>query len=189
MSGIECERRQNRSNVGGEVAGEVFAHPRRVVARVEKLHVRGGEEGAQSVVPAACDVAKHRVGSCAHGGQLFVDRQSVRRLGSQPCPELARERRHADHEELVEVVRRDRQEFHPLEQRMRIGPRLIQHAFVECQPAQLAIDVETGIGQLLDAGFGLNGSVLRVLGHRRSQDSINRPLHPRPGSLVNSSCS
>jgi hypothetical protein len=46
----------------------------------------------------------------------------------------------ADHEEFVEVVRRDRQEAQLLEQRMAEVPRLFQDAAVELQPGQLAID-------------------------------------------------
>ena len=46
----------------------------------------------------------------------------------------------ADLEELVEVRRADRQEPQPLEQRVRRVARLFEHALVEIEPAQLAID-------------------------------------------------
>jgi hypothetical protein len=46
------------------------------------------------------------------------------------------------HEELVEVRAEDRQELHPLEQRVALVERLAQHAGVEVEPAQLAVDEE-----------------------------------------------
>ena len=46
-----------------------------------------------------------------------------------------------DHEEFVEIVGRDRQEAKPLEQRVARVARLIEHAPVERQPAQLAVEI------------------------------------------------
>src|SRR5262249_49932924 len=45
-----------------------------------------------------------------------------------------------DHEELVEVAGRDRQEADPLQQRVVGVLRLLQHATIEIQPGQLAIE-------------------------------------------------
>ena len=57
---------------------------------------------------------------------------------------LALEAGDADHEEFVEVVGRDRQEAHPLEQRMVGVLGLLQHAPVELQPGQFAVDEAAG---------------------------------------------
>ena len=46
----------------------------------------------------------------------------------------------ADHEEFVEVVGRDREEPHPLEQRMGGVFGLFEHPAIEMQPGQLAVD-------------------------------------------------
>jgi hypothetical protein len=46
---------------------------------------------------------------------------------------------HAHHEELVEVVRVDREELHPLEQRRALIVRQLQHALVELKPGELAV--------------------------------------------------
>jgi hypothetical protein len=47
----------------------------------------------------------------------------------------------AHHVEFVEVVGGDGQEFHALEQRMRVVACLCEDAAVEPQPAQLAIEI------------------------------------------------
>jgi hypothetical protein len=47
----------------------------------------------------------------------------------------------ADLEELVEVAGEDRQEADALEQRVALVHRLVQHALVEVEPRQLAVDV------------------------------------------------
>ena len=46
-----------------------------------------------------------------------------------------------DHVEFVEVAVGDRQKPHPFEQRVSRIPRLFEHALVEREPGQLAIDV------------------------------------------------
>ena len=46
---------------------------------------------------------------------------------------------HAHHEELVEVVRVDREELHPLEQRRALVLGQLQHALVELEPGDLAV--------------------------------------------------
>ena len=47
---------------------------------------------------------------------------------------------HADEEELVQIRTDDGQELHPLQQRHVVGQPFPQHAVVELQPAQLAVD-------------------------------------------------
>ena len=54
----------------------------------------------------------------------------------------------AHHEELVEVRRVDRAELHALEQRHPLVLGQLQHALVEVQPGQLAVQVERGVVQV-----------------------------------------
>ena len=54
----------------------------------------------------------------------------------------------AHHEELVEVVRRDRGELQALEQRDVGVLGELEHALVELQPRQLAVEVQLGIGEV-----------------------------------------
>ncbi len=53
-----------------------------------------------------------------------------------------------DFEEFVEVAGEDQQELEPLEQRVGLIERLFQHADVELQLRQLAMDVETAVIQI-----------------------------------------
>ena len=50
----------------------------------------------------------------------------------------------ADHEELVEIVGRYRQEPDPLQQRVAGIDRFLEHAAIEMQPGQFAIDEALG---------------------------------------------
>ena len=72
--------------------------------------------------------------------QLLLGGQAVDRDVFDAGAELLEDGRDAHHEELVEVGAGDGQELDALEQRMRRVLRLRQHALVERQPAQLAID-------------------------------------------------
>src|SRR4030095_16059193 len=73
----------------------------------------------------------------------------------------------AHHIELIEVVRRDRQKAQPLEQRMRRVLGLAEHAFVEREPRQLAVDEALLVGQggdraLAGDGLGCHGEDLSL---------------------------
>ena len=46
-----------------------------------------------------------------------------------------------DHEEFVEIARRDRQEPHPLEQRVTRVASFLEYPAVECEPAELAVEI------------------------------------------------
>ena len=80
---------------------------------------------ASSSIAVSCWRGGHAVGGA------FLDAQRLVRLQAGD----------ADHEEFVEVAGRDRQEAQPLEQRMMRVARFLQHAPVEGQPAQLAIEI------------------------------------------------
>ena len=81
-----------------------------------------------------------RVHALRHGRQRLSRGQPVGRgaLVSRPDPLL--QVRHPDHEELVQVRAEDRQELDALQQRKRRILGLLQHAAVEIEPRQLAVD-------------------------------------------------
>ena len=61
---------------------------------------------------------------------------------------LALEAGDPDHEEFVEIAARDGQEAQPLEQRVGGVARFLEHAAVERQPAQLAVEItRSGLGR------------------------------------------
>ncbi|MNJ39056.1 hypothetical protein D3C77_339190 [compost metagenome] len=78
--------------------------------------------------------------------QLLGRGQAVGRDHPHPLAHLALQAGHAGHEELVQIVGRDGQEAHPLQQRVAFVGRLFQHPAVEGQPRQLAVDEALGRG-------------------------------------------
>ena len=67
--------------------------------------------------------------------------QAVGRRARVACRDLLLQAGDADLEELVEVAGEDGQEAHALEQRVALVDGLVQHAVVELEPRQLAVDV------------------------------------------------
>jgi hypothetical protein len=145
---IEGERGQHREDVGAEEAGEVLVDRRREVGDVEEVHAFGGEQRPQRVVPAARQAAHHRQRPAADGHQLLLGVQPVGREILDAGAVLLEQRRQPHHEELVQVGRRDAEELDPLQQRVGGVPGLGQHALVELEPGQLAIQVERGIREV-----------------------------------------
>src|SRR3712207_8029033 len=79
----------------------------------------------------------------------------------------------ADHVELVEVAGEDRQELHPLQQGEGVVLRQLEHAGVEVQPRQLAVDVPVGGGAGAGRGHGL---IVPQTGCRRGGERGSRPI-------------
>ena len=79
-------------------------------------------------------------GALADGDELLGRGHAVvaeqRRAGLQHVDQAG----HPDHVEFVEVVGRDRQEAHALEQRLALVAGLLEHPHVEGQPRQFTID-------------------------------------------------
>src|SRR5579859_2687426 len=106
--------------------------------------------------------------------ELLHRQQPVLARRLDPGIDLAAQARHAHHVEFVEIVRRDRQEPQPLEQRVALVVGLFKHPFVERQPRKLAIDEPTLRGRFDLGDAGGRGS----RGH--GQVSIGRG--PPPGA-------
>ena len=80
--------------------------------------------------------------------ELLFGRASVRAFQRDAFAHLAGQPGDADHEELVEVAGRDRQEAHALQQRVMLVVRFLQHTPVELQPGKLAVDETVRIAAL-----------------------------------------
>jgi hypothetical protein len=93
--------------------------------------------------------------------ELRLGSHAVGRALHDPGRHLTLESCHAHLEELVQVATTDRQELEPLQERGAVVQRLVQHAAIELQPGQLAIDVERWVPQV-ERGWG--GGELQV-GH------------------------
>jgi len=82
--------------------------------------------------------------------KLFLERPHKLR---QTCAKTG----DAHHKKLVQVVRRDRQELEPFEQRVAAVRRLFKDAAVKIQPGQLAVDKAIGAGGEVRSGPPLVG--------------------------------
>ena len=151
MARIERERREHRADLAREVAAQVLAHRRRPRVLVEKRNLIRLEQLAK-LDPRRGLIAQHLARARAHRLELLLGVVSIRSDVLDFLAQLLQRRRHADHEELVEVRAGDRQELHALEQRMGRVARLREHTFVELEPAQLAVDVERWILEVCRIG-------------------------------------
>ena len=79
--------------------------------------------------------------------ELFGRRQAIGGQDPDPLANLALQAGDPGHEELVEVVGRDRQDPQPLQQRVRRVRGLLEHPAVELQPGNLAIEKSRRRGQ------------------------------------------
>jgi hypothetical protein len=73
--------------------------------------------------------------------------------------DLVVQARDADHEELVEVGGHDRAELRALQQRHAVVLGELEHALVELQPGQLAVEVQLGGGEVRLGGDALGAGV------------------------------
>ena len=106
----------------------------------EHLHAGLGELRAE-VQPDGLLHVGEPVGAGGDGGELLRGREPVGRAVLDRLHLLALQRGDAVHEEFVEVVARDREEAQALQQRMGAVARLVQHALVERDPGERAVEV------------------------------------------------
>ncbi len=144
MRRVERLRRQDREELLAELSlepGEIFARQRLVDRpRAEHRDARFGELAAQ-VAPHVALARHQRIGLGDDRRELLTRGQPVVRQPGDVLQLLALEAGHADHEEFVEVRSRDRQEADALEQRMRGVARFLEHAAVEREPGELAVEI------------------------------------------------
>ncbi len=142
MAGVEGQRRQQRKDLRMEIRGQVATDRIGVVRRIEKADALFGQGRSELRLPAGCRILQHPGGSLAYRRQQRRDGHAVDRGSIDGArAQLPEERGDADHEELVEVRRRDREELDALQQWMGVVERLVEDALVEIEPAQLPVDV------------------------------------------------
>jgi hypothetical protein len=143
VRGVNRERRQDRENAVQEILiepGTLVLGDLRAIDKNDALM----QQVVAQFAPARLLVAgqgRHRL---VDAGELLRRRQAVGALGGDAGPDLTAQARHPDHEELVEIVGRNRQKTQALQQRVARILRLLQDAPVEVQPGQLAIDETLG---------------------------------------------
>src|SRR3984893_1269024 len=140
MRRVDRDRRQNRK----QPVDKQLPEPRAVVARQRFVVENGNALGTQAFLqigPAALLSLNQTPSDFGDRGQLLIRGQSVIALHGNSAGRQFVEAGDPHHVEFVEVAIGDRQEPHPLEQRMTRTARLLENALVKGQPGQLAVDV------------------------------------------------
>jgi hypothetical protein len=160
MGGVQPDRRHQRRHFRAEIA----AHPQLLFLRplvaprdadVVRGQLRQDALVEDRVLPLdllvrdRADLGQHLPWRHAVGAGLFALQR-----------DLALQSRHADLEELVHVAREDQQELQAFQQRRALVQRLVQHAGVEREQRQLAVDVQPPLAEVGHRGGG------RIIGRR-----------------------
>ena len=138
MGGIDRERRQHREDLAPEVVGQPVMLARRELVGVDHVHVGRRQFGAQ-LSPASLLFGHELGGGGIDLNQGFGRRPSIRRPPIHAGGNLAHQRRHPDHVELVEVRARDREEVHALQQRVMRLAGFAEDTPVERDPGQFPV--------------------------------------------------
>ncbi len=151
MGRVDRQRGEHREDPVGEevlhlllfVDSEVAQRSRAILerrGRPSRRHGRADRGGASAPGTRARSTPAPRAASSACGRYGDAGRQP----SLQPCD--------SHHEELVEIAREDREEPRPLEQREVLVGGELEHARVEAQPGDLAVE-EPAIGQVVVGRF------------------------------------
>ena len=155
MRGIDGQRGEDRIHLGAEVAahpGELGAGELGPGLEDEVLALEGGQE---MVAPAAVLLLDDRCHHEMDAAELFAGAEAVEAGVDDAGIHLLDEAGHADLEELVQVGADDGEELEPLQEWMVGVPGLLEHAAVEGQPAQLAVEKQSlGRHRWRGRGFG-----------------------------------
>ena len=146
----DAERRQHREDLAlveavelGQLLALAVGHP----ADVDALR---RERRSDDLPPEARQLARQPLDPRADRGERLARRQPVVRAHREARGGLIHQPRDAHHEELVQVRGEDRAELDALEQRHALVRGQLQHALVEVEPRQLAVEQRrrSGSGRL-----------------------------------------
>ena len=142
MGGIEPDRRQHRHHLAEEVGLDPFGLGRGEIGAPQEADALVGQPRQDFLVQQLVLRVDQLVGFRGHLAEHLVGPHALRADRRRAGLDLGLESRDADFEELVEIAADDAQETQPLEQRRRAVCRLRQHAPVERELAQLAVEIE-----------------------------------------------
>ena len=140
MRRVEADRRQHRQQLAEVAIADPLALLRRPFLAAGEDHAFTRERRQYHLVQELVLVGDQRVRLAAHRLEHFGGAPRIRAGIVQAELDALLETGDADLEELVEVRRDDGDEAQPLEQRHRVVGRLRQHAAIERELAELAVD-------------------------------------------------
>ena len=150
MARIDGQRRQHGQERPAEVVPEEALLLLACLLGAEEHDAFRGEQRLDLLEEAAVLLLHQLVHAVGDGGQRLADREPVRPRRLIAGPDAPLQRRHADHEGLVQVRAEDGEELHPLKQGHARVLRLLEYAPVELEPRQLTIDERVRVHVSLD---------------------------------------
>ena len=151
-------RGRSRGGTGrGGACGRRRSGPRRRAGRCRVAASAGSTSSRRHAVllgDQLADASRLICSSCSPRRHAGRPRS---RSGCRPAPSAAAA--DADHEELVEVRAEDGEELEPLQQRHGRVLGLFEHAAVELEPAQFAVDVQRRVVEVGRVGRQLHGAL------------------------------
>ena len=181
-AGVEGQRREHGERAAVEVGVGGLALGLVELGEVVDVHAGRGELRQDVVRPGLARLAHEPVGELAAGDELLGRRHAVDREVGDAGLDLLAQAGDAHHEELAQVRAQDREELDALDQRVALVLGLFEHAALEGQHAELAVDVEGAVGEV-DGGGRFGGGrrpggrgrlVRRVAGTGRGARSAGR---------------
>ena len=151
MRRVQAQRRQHRHDLVAEVRAQPAGLPRVPAVAAEHAHARLGQAGAQHLVPALV-LRIHQLGGAVVDPVEHGRRAHAVRARRQAEIQRVAHGGGADLEELVQVGAGDAQEAQPLQQRHGRILCLGQHAEIEVQLRQFAVQVQRGVTQHVVGG-------------------------------------
>ena len=139
MRRIDGKRREKRKNLAQEVILKPDLFLFADIRSINKDYAIFSES-VPELAPTLLLIARQQAHGLADARELLGRGEPIRTLDADARPQQPFQAGHTDHEELVQIVRRDRQKPHTLQQRMRFIHGFLEHPTVELQPRQLAID-------------------------------------------------
>ncbi len=144
VRGIDRQRRQHRPHFGAVV----ILHPDQVIARqiveIQKADAVLRQRRQKLFAPAGVLLIHHVADALVDRQQRFARRQPVEVALDDFAFDLLLDAGDAHLEELIQVRAGDRQEFHPLQERIARVQRFVHHPLIKIQPAQLAVEEVRG---------------------------------------------
>ncbi len=139
---VDRERRQDRVDLLGEPGLDPLQLGWRQLADLAERHAVRRQLRHQQLAPGAVHQRVERVRLAADAAEFVLRLDAVGVVAGQPGVDQLHDPGDADLEELVEVAAGDGQELDALEQRVGLVLGLFEHAPVEPQPRQFAVQVQ-----------------------------------------------
>src|SRR3954471_21402426 len=190
MRRIDRQRRQQREDVVQEMILDPCPVGLWYVAAIDQDDSDFAQDAAQ-VAPDRLLIGGEFRDRLVDENELLRRGQAIRAALGDALAHLRLDAGHADHEELIKVIGRNRQETHPLQRRVARIDGFLKHPAIEVQPGQFAVDEtfwtcsDRGTRMSFHVFFFENNS---LCGIHRSNRSIQVKAAPPADDAAQSMC-